>query len=71
MRNEDYTEEQYAEQFAIRIDALLAKIDRMQDIYSTKVKDTPEAMKNEMKAERERLEALKAAKGAVISPVDL
>jgi hypothetical protein len=29
------------------------------------------AMKNEMAVQRERLEALKAAKGAYISPMDL
>ena len=43
----------------------------MAEIYSTKVQDTPETMKAEMKAERERLEALRAAKGDYVSPCDL
>jgi phosphoenolpyruvate carboxykinase (GTP) len=71
VRNEDYTEEQYVAQFTVNIPEVIAKIDRMEEIYSTKVQDTPETMKVEMKAERERLEALRAAKGDYISPNDL
>jgi phosphoenolpyruvate carboxykinase (GTP) len=71
VRNEDYTEEQYVAQFTVNIPEVIAKIDRMEEIYSTKVQDTPETMKAEMKAERERLEALRAAKGDYVSPNDL
>jgi hypothetical protein len=35
------------------------------------VDDPPAAMKNEMAAQRKRLEALKAEKGEYISPLDL
>ena len=69
--DEDYTEADYVAQFMINIPQCLAKLDRMEEIYSTKVKDTPETMKAEMKAQRERLEALKAAKGDYVSPCDL
>lgn len=71
VRGEDYTMEQYVAQFTVNIPELMAKIDRMDDIFSTKVQDTPEIMKAEMKAERQRLEALRAAKGDYISPCDL
>ena len=58
------------DQFMIRIPELLAKLDRMEEIYAT-VDDTPQAMKDEMAAQRERLNTLKAAKGEYISPLDL
>jgi phosphoenolpyruvate carboxykinase (GTP) len=66
----DYTEQDYVEQFTIRIPELLAKLDRMETIYAT-VQDTPKVMKDEMAAQRQRLEALKAAKGNYVSPQDL
>ncbi|HNY80879.1 MAG: phosphoenolpyruvate carboxykinase (GTP) [Sedimentisphaerales bacterium] len=66
----DYTERNYVEQFTIRIPELLAKLDRMEKIYAT-VADTPKVMKDEMAAQRQRLEALRAAKGDHISPFNL
>ncbi len=66
----DYTERNYVEQFTIRIPELLAKLDRMEKIYAT-VGDTPKVMKDEMAAQRQRLEALRAAKGDHISPFNL
>ncbi len=68
--NQDYTEQDYVEQFSIRVPELIAKLDRMKEIYAT-VDDTPVAMKDEMAAQRTRLEALKAEKGEHISPLDL
>jgi phosphoenolpyruvate carboxykinase (GTP) len=68
--NQDYTEQDYVDQFLVRIPELLAKLDRMEEIYAT-VDDTPQAMKDEMAAQRERLNTLKAAKGEYISPLDL
>ncbi|MCP4453661.1 MAG: phosphoenolpyruvate carboxykinase (GTP), partial [Planctomycetes bacterium] len=68
--NQDYTEQDYVEQFTIRIPDLLAKLDRMEKIYAT-VDDTPAAMTKEMATQRTRLEALKAEKGEYISPLDL
>jgi len=66
----DYTERDYVEQFTIRIPELLAKLDRMANIYAT-VLDTPKTMKDEMAAQRKRLAALRAAKGDYISPLNL
>jgi phosphoenolpyruvate carboxykinase (GTP) len=68
--NTEYTQDQYVEQFTINVDANLAKLDRMDEIYAT-VDDTPQAMKDEMAAQRKRLEELKEAKGSMISPLDL
>ena len=42
----------------------------MEEIYST-IDDTPQTMKDEMAAQRKRLEAMRAEKGDYISPVDL
>ncbi|MBN1361896.1 MAG: phosphoenolpyruvate carboxykinase (GTP) [Sedimentisphaerales bacterium] len=70
IRNNDFTEQDYVEQFKIRIPELLAKLDRMEKIYAT-VQDTPQAMKDEMAAQRKRLQTLKAAKGDYVSPFDL
>jgi phosphoenolpyruvate carboxykinase (GTP) len=69
--DKEYTEQDYVEQFTVRIPELLAKLDRMGEIYAT-VMDTPETMKSEMVAQRRRLEELKAAHGKeYISPIDL
>ncbi len=68
VRNEEYTEEQYETQFTINIPEVIAKIDRIEEIYSTKVSDTPETMAKMMKEERVRLEALRAEKGDYVSP---
>ncbi|MFC1761482.1 phosphoenolpyruvate carboxykinase domain-containing protein, partial [Planctomycetota bacterium] len=68
--DKDFTQEDYVQQFTIRITELLAKLDRMEKIYAT-VEDIPTAMQDEMTAQRKRLEALKAAKGESISPFDL
>lgn len=68
--NEEYTEQNYIDQFSTNVKANLAKLDRMADIYAT-VDDTPQSMKDEMAAQRERLEKLLAAKGEVVSPYDL
>jgi phosphoenolpyruvate carboxykinase (GTP) len=70
VRSKDYSEQDYVEQFTVRIPDLLAKLDRMEKIYAT-VQENPKAMTDEMAAQRKRLEALKAAKGEYISPLDL
>ncbi|NQT26483.1 phosphoenolpyruvate carboxykinase (GTP) [candidate division KSB1 bacterium] len=66
----DYTEQDYIDQFTVRIPECLAKLDRMAEIYAT-VSDTPQAMKDEMAAQRERLEKLHSEKGDYVSPFDL
>jgi phosphoenolpyruvate carboxykinase (GTP) len=68
--DKEYTQDDYVEQFMIRIPELLAKLDRMEEIYAT-VNDTPHEMKDEMDAQRKRLTELQQAKGNYISPLDL
>ena len=68
--NKEYTKEEYTEQFTVNVNACIAKIGRMEKIYST-INDTPQAMKDEMAAQRKRLEELKADKGEKINPFDL
>jgi len=70
VREQEYTEQDYIDQFLIRIPECIAKIDRMDEIYAT-IRDTPQAMKDELAAQRTRLEKLRAAKGEYISPFDL
>ncbi len=66
----DYSQEDYVEQFTVRIPELIAKLDRMEEIYAT-IADTPQAMKDEMAAQRKRLDDLRQGKGDYISPLDL
>jgi len=70
VRDQDYTEQDYIDQFTIRIPEILAKHDRMAEIYAT-IDDTPQTWKDEMAAERARVEKLQAEKGDYISPLDL
>jgi len=68
--DKDYGKQDYEDQFTIRIPECLAKLDRMAKIYAT-IEDTPRNMKDEMAAQRKRLEALRDAKGEYVSPFDL
>jgi phosphoenolpyruvate carboxykinase (GTP) len=66
----DYSQEEYVEQFTIRIPELLAKIDRIQTIYKD-AQDVPPVLFEVLGAQRNRLEQCKAAKGEYVSPLDL
>ncbi|NQU25999.1 MAG: phosphoenolpyruvate carboxykinase (GTP), partial [Candidatus Nealsonbacteria bacterium] len=68
--DQDYSQAAYVEQFTVRIPELIAKLDRMAKVYST-IDDTPPPVTDELTAQRTRLEALRAAKGDYISPLDL
>ncbi len=69
--SEDYTKEQYQEQFTIRTANLLAKIVRVEEIYKTKVSDTPQIVFEVLDTHRKRLEAAGAKYGDLISPFEL
>ncbi len=65
----EYSREDYERQFSIRIDALLAKLDRIEAIYRKDVPDTPEELYRQFDAQRKRLEDAARNHGArVISP---
>ena len=66
----EYTREAYVEQFSIRTTKLIEKIDRIVKIYRGQV-DVPDVLYKTLDEQRERLQALRAAKGDVVSPLDL
>ena len=67
----DYSKEDYVKQFTVRVANLLAKYDRVEAIYKEKVSDTPKLVYETFAAIRKRLKALQAAKGDLVSPLDL
>ena len=64
----EYTKEQYEQQFKLRIPENLAKIERIQKIYHTKVFDTPHALLKALDEQKARLEDMKARHGDYVSP---
>ena len=66
--NKDYTKEAYDGQFMIRIPELLAKIERIENVYKTKVPDTPEILFKNIAEERERLNKAKNEFGEYVTP---
>ncbi|MHC4950583.1 MAG: phosphoenolpyruvate carboxykinase (GTP) [Planctomycetota bacterium] len=69
--NKDYTQDEYVQQFTVRVPNLLAKYDRVEAIYKEKVADTPQLVYDTFSAIRKRLKDLQAAKGDFVSPLDL
>jgi len=67
----EYSQDEYIEQFTVRVPNLLAKVDRVEAIYKAKVADTPGAVYDVFDRIRGRLNALKEAKGEAVSPLDL
>jgi phosphoenolpyruvate carboxykinase (GTP) len=67
----EYSREDYIRQFTIRIPENLAKLDRIEKIYRTEVKDAPAAVFEVIAQQRARLQALQAAKGDYVKPTDL
>jgi phosphoenolpyruvate carboxykinase (GTP) len=66
--NKEYSEEQYEQQFMIRVPELLAKIDRIEQEYNERVSDAPEILYSLLSEQRERLLEAKQAHGECISP---
>ena len=67
----DYSQDDYVKQFTIRVGENLAKIERIERIYRKDVADTPPIVFEVLDAQKKRLEALRAAKGDYVSPLDL
>ncbi len=66
-----YSEEQYIEQFSIRIDNLLKKLDRMEKMYESE-SDIPQFFWSILNKQRADLKSLKSAKyKSTISPLEL
>jgi phosphoenolpyruvate carboxykinase (GTP) len=66
--DKEYTEEQYEQQFMIRVPELLAKIDRIEQEYNECVSDAPEILYILLNEQRERLLEAEQAHGECISP---
>lgn len=67
----DYSEEDYTKQFTIRIPENLAKIERITEIYKTKVPDAPHTLFEALEVQKKRLETLRAKHGDYVSPTTL
>lgn len=65
----EYSEEDYIEQFTLRVPENLAKLDRIAEIYQVRVSDTPEIVFKVLEEQRGRLELAKTKYGEYISPV--
>ena len=59
----DYAREDYNEQFKTRVPELLAKIDRIKNIYHTKVFDTPHILMKTLDDQKKRLEECRKKHG--------
>jgi len=70
VRNQEFTEAQYAEQFKIRIPENLAKIERIEKIYRA-IEDTPRIVLDTLAAQRDRLKSLQKANGDYVPPTEL
>ena len=66
--NKEYTKEDYAKQFTIRVPENLAKIQRVQRFYQENVSDTPEELFKILDEQRKRLTEAKRNYGDYISP---
>jgi len=69
--NIGYTQDDYVQQFTIRVPENLAKLGRIENIYRTQVNDTPQRLFLVLDRYKERLERLKNEKGEYVSPLDL
>lgn len=68
--NKEYTKEDYERQFKIRVPELLAKIDRIEEIYR-KLDNVPEELFKVLEEERQRLLEAREKYGDYISPFAL
>ena len=59
----DYKKEEYSEQFKLRIPELIAKIDRIKNIYHAKVFDTPHILMKTLDDQKKRLEECRKKHG--------
>lgn len=69
--NKEYTKDDYIKQFTISVKANIAKLDRIEEIYRTKVNDAPKILFDTFDTVRERLKIAEEKYGDFISPFDL
>jgi phosphoenolpyruvate carboxykinase (GTP) len=69
--NKKYSQQDYISQFTLRIPQNLAKIERIVNIYKTRVLDTPNILFEVLKAQKKRLEDCRRIYGDYVSPLRL
>ncbi len=69
--NKSFVEEEYNEQFKIRVKENIAKIDRIEEIYKTQVMDAPQVLFDILEEQRERLLSAQEKYGDYIKPEEL
>jgi phosphoenolpyruvate carboxykinase (GTP) len=69
--NKEYSKQEYDRQFLIRIPENLSKIDRMIDLFNTRVDDTPKILFEVLKKQQERLINTREKHGNYILPYTL
>jgi len=67
----DYSEQEYVQQFTIRVNENMKKIERIIDIYKNAGPEVPDILFETLKKQREKLLEMLNEKGAYISPLDL
>lgn len=66
--NKEYSEEDYIQQFTLRVNENITKIDRVKEFWAKNVLDTPQALVDILDAQRERLLEAKNRFGDYIAP---
>jgi len=69
--DKDYSKEEYMQQFTVRINENIEKIDRIVEIYKDKGPEVPETLFNTLESQKEKLKIILDEKGAYISPFEL
>ncbi len=67
----EYTQEQYVEQFTLRIPENLAKLDRVEKFHRSEMREMPAALFTILDAQRKRLLAAQKQLGDYVSPLKL
>jgi phosphoenolpyruvate carboxykinase (GTP) len=68
--DKEYSEEDYVKQFTIRIPESLSKIERIKEIYTKRVLDTPQIVFEVLEEQKKRLEEARSRLGDYIKPGD-
>ncbi|MDD5327941.1 MAG: phosphoenolpyruvate carboxykinase (GTP) [Phycisphaerae bacterium] len=69
--NKDYTRQDYLDQFTIRLEANLAKLQRVEKFHRDNVVDAPVELFSVLAQQRQRLETAMKKHGDCVSPFDL
>jgi len=70
VQNKEYTKEDYIKQFTVRIPENLSKIERMKEIFTKRVLDTPDIVFKVLEEQKQKLIAAQKKYGDYISPYD-